>query len=358
MSAQQWVDRATALVAAIRRPLAFPVSARIDFYENMSTLRRANVVTREALASMVEVNSMLGRNRQSAFFARLRDRLESGAPLSSALRDLVPPSEAMVLAAGERSDSAEGFDGAVRIARGSRAMAGALLKSMSYPLVLLLAAFGLVITISKMLLPEIEKMLGSRTIDDPVSVAYIAMARFVQSEWPLVVAVLVVALVILLGSFPRWFGPLRTYADKYAPPYVLYRLYSCAGFLIALSALTRTHMPLKEALEHLHGSAPPYLAAHIRKMLATIVAGRGESAAFSTGLLPDSTIIRIHALARSGGVSGALTATGADIVDFCVTAMGAAGAMFLGAVLALVCLIAVWTLYFFYSLDPGSALAG
>jgi len=352
MNLLQWPTNA---LKRVRRVTTFGLGERIEWYENMAALRRGNVVTRDGLEIIAEVNAEIRRPRRAALYRQLLDQVRAGVPLPVAAADYVPNAELMVLVAGERSDTEEGFIGAARVARGSRQMVSVLAQATAYPLVLLCVGVWMLIGIADQLLPQFERMLKGKPMDGLENIAYIAMIRFISEHWPMVLGIFGAATALIIALVARWTGAGRKFADRYLPPFALYRLYSAASFVLAVAALAKTHMPLKDALQALHASASPYLRSHVSTMLATLVAGQGEAKAFDSGLLPPSIVIRIRALSRAGGITGALTSAGDDIVAYCVGAMRITGATLLGAVLVLIGVVIVWTLHFFNSMPLPTA---
>jgi len=73
------------------------------------------------------------------------------------------------------------------------------------------------------------------------------------------------AVLGLLASLPVLTGPVRQWLDR-LPLYNLYAAFSSTSFLVALAAMLRGNVSVREALERLRGSASAYVQWHINRM--------------------------------------------------------------------------------------------
>lgn len=356
------LDNGSGLVAQAKRiytrAFVFSLPERLECYDNVATLKRANVRFDTALEEMAAVNERLGRKQKAELYHSIVESYKAGNKISAAIGPYVPAAELMALSPADRGPAEEAFSAARRIAIGLQRMLNALVAALAYPVLLIVMAVASMKQLGEKLLPHFEKLAAKTGGVTPMNQHYMDLLAFVRDHTGAISGVLLGLCVLTAVLLQRWTGRGRAWADQYLPPFVLYRLYNAASFILALSCLTSTTMPLREALEETYANAGRYLRSHIERMIALIVAGEDETSAFRTGLLPPSVIVRLTALARSGSIGESIQKSGDSIIDYCISAITKVGNVMRGAIMAAAAGFVLWTITFMHSFNLEGGMIG
>lgn len=346
-------ERFASIGQVVRNLQQFSARERIDWYENMAELRRAKVTTESALETIAGINSAFKRPAAKVYNAML-PFVRRGQSIDAAAKPFVPGPELLLLAAGDRAASPDGYDAAARMLRALRDMRATLFKHLTYPLALLIFGGAVIFTYATKIVPVAKSMPNFAELKVTIR-AFVTFADFYTENIAWIVAVAAVLAIATLLALPRWTGRGRALADRYAPPFILYRYYTAAVFLNALGALLRTDMGVDSALKHMYERAAPYLRRHLEPTILTYRKGDNEAAAFNTGLLDHNLVIRITAMSRSGSLRDALRQMGDDVVAYTQRIIATVGATTAGAILLVMVLFIMWAVTFSYELGFAAA---
>ncbi|EAA9929269.1 pilus assembly protein PilR, partial [Salmonella enterica] len=154
-----------------------------------------------------------------------------------------------------------------------RRILGTVLRMSVYPvgLVAMLAATVLVFDLS--LIPELEKMSSPDTWEGALGFLY-ALTVFTDSHGLIVAGILVVAVVWIFWSLPRWTRPdgVRRLADGVVP-WSVYKDIQGAVFLLNMASLLAAQVPLLNALQLQIRFASPWLAVRLDAIIARVEEG-------------------------------------------------------------------------------------
>lgn len=326
-------------VGALRRMMQFSLNERVEWYDNMRSMTAAKIPVKEALIDIARTNRTLKR-KVATVYERMSTTLRSGDGIAVAAAPFVPPTELMLLAAGERASSTEGFATAGIVARAVAKMRNALIAGLAYPIILFVAAYSMLLGLTETLLPVVERSVDLDSASGFVR-GYAQMCHFVSDYQTYITGSLAIFVAVLLWSMPSWRSYGRSFADKYSPVHMLYRYYLSAIYILSLGTLVRAKLPTRDALMLLSRNAPVYLRDHITRTLITYRGGENEADAFNTGLLPVSTVVRISALSRSSSLQASLSQVGEDIVEYSVRSIARiSGFLNVAAIILIAALVA------------------
>jgi type II secretory pathway component PulF len=118
-----------------------------------------------------------------------------------------------------------------------------------------------------------------------------AVSDFIANWGLWVLAGLVVFFVVVAVTLPYWKGELRSKLDMY-PPWAWYRVLQGSGFLLGLSSLLGSQVPLKRSLEILEDQAKPWLKERINSARQEVLRGRnlGEALRIGKYNFPDPSV--------------------------------------------------------------------
>lgn len=231
------------------------LSARMRLWKKLGKQLRDDIPIITALQELREL-----RNPKEPTSIAIKEwirAMENGKRFSEASREWVTPEEYMLLMAGEKSGAlAVSLVSVTKVAMAKKNINSAVTSAVTYPIFLLLAAFGLAFLFSYKVIPAFAKSVGADRWHGLAKI-FVDSATFTQNwmHWILLGLVLFVVLVIWL--MPRWNSPFRTRLDRYVP-FSVYRTMQGSAWLIALSALIQAGVRIEDALESLMANVPPW----------------------------------------------------------------------------------------------------
>lgn len=274
----------------------FGAAERLRIYAKLASLLEGNIAEVDCLRRLFRTASHDGRRKDRPAAMALAEwyrRREEGQLLSDAMTGWIPASERMVIAAGEESGRlAESLRSLVSIARSMKDVRQAAVGALFMPMVLLIAAGGLLYFFGTEIVPQYQMALPVERWPSSAR-SFAVLAVLVADWWTIVGAATASLLALVFWSFANWRGGLRVYADRLAP-WSIYRVVVGAGFLSAMAALIAAKKTTTDSLRALQGPATPYLAERLRSTLRHTEEGRGNlgEALYRTGLeFPDREIV-------------------------------------------------------------------
>ena len=198
--------------------------------------------------------------------------VQNGRTLAEGMRDWVPPTEQMLIQAGEQSGRLEAsLLAVVEVVQATRKIRAAVIGGAAYPVLVLAFVLGYIYLFGTRVIPEFSRLGDPAMWHGPARSLHL-MSHLVQG-WMLQLVLLLLSLAaLLLYSMSRWRGSLRLVADR-LPPYSLYRLLSGSGFLLAFSALLSAGVTVEKSLYRLCDSAGPWLRERLEGALLGVKSG-------------------------------------------------------------------------------------
>lgn len=236
----------------------FTDTARLRLYRKMSTMLANGLPLLRVLEELRYRESREGKRPREPLAVILDDcrrGVQNGRLFSETLEGWVPRSEQMILMAGEQSGQLEQtLLAVVTVVQARKKIQAVIVGGMAYPLAILGLVLVYVYLFGTKVIPQFAMMMDPATWKGAARSLYL-MSIWVQNWMGYTLAALVLLLVLLFVSMPRWRGTLRVWADN-LPPYSIYRLMVGGGFLMAFSALQGAGVTVEKALMRLsHGAA-------------------------------------------------------------------------------------------------------
>lgn len=297
-----------AMPMGVINAMMFGLPQRLEMYEMLASLTKGGTPIDAAIRRLWERKS--AKKKSEAFLLNLwHQKMKRGLPFSKAIEENVPSSELALISAGEMSDDLRsGLLQAIDAARGARDIKAALVSNMSQPCFLLLAVFFTLFGFSKYMAPDFAKMLREDQMTGSTG-ELMRVSKLLVVWWPLIVGVVGAIGGTFAWSLPRWTGAIRNKVDDFIP-YSIYRSYTAATFMLALSALLKSDIPLDSALRRIKGNAPPWLKEHIGHMLQRMVKGIDAGTSLDTGLLDSKMSDQLYVYAQSPDFGAAIKEMG------------------------------------------------
>ena len=235
---------------------------RRRFYREVAGLLRAGFSRNESIEFLWLIHSREGtRNSEpmALMLADVRARVKNGLEFGKALRKWIPREDYMVIGAIEGSDRFAEHLEALSASIGKQSdLRKTLLESLSYPFVLVLLAYGLVVYFNVEIAPALERLLPREQWTGLAG--NLGAAGNAATEYAAAVGAFAAAVPPLIAfALPRWRKTGRSLADK-LPVFSMYRLHTGIYFLKSLAALMSVGMSPTEAIDRIRASASPYVA--------------------------------------------------------------------------------------------------
>ena len=294
------------------------LSKRADFYDDVAENMRDNASFYEEMVAARDRARKKKNTGEANLYGLIIRRQSEGASLANSLRGIVPAEDLMAIESAEASgDPARGLMFASKIVRGVSELRGALIGAMAYPTILILVMMIFLYIFSYKVMPTFEQIYSADKWP-AIGRALHAVTTFVQGYG--IFATIVIGLLVgwMIWSLPNWSGTrsgttaLRDFLDKIPIlPWMLYREYMSAVFLVSLAALMEAGVSLEDALNKLRARSSPWMSRKIGSLLRNLRANPSEPAqAFRGGFMPERISDRIDAYGRRSNFQAAVTKLG------------------------------------------------
>lgn len=271
--------------------------SRVAFYRDLADAIRRRVGLRDHLQRQVS-NQLLLKNPLGLGVMRhlaLRHARGQGVTLRELMAQAAPRADALLLlSVDEAADKAQALEHAADAVAFQLQSFKLLLRHLLMPLVALPIVAALCIITAN--------IIAGVAADAPPQIwsgfngQVRAVAFFIQSHWPVLIAVLVITSALLVYSLPRWTGRLRLRFDE-LPVFSLYRDYHATWVLSSLAMMLAAGKTLRHALDDLRVAASPWLRWQLQRVVLALDDNPTDYlGAFSRGLMPRSVRARLASL--------------------------------------------------------------
>lgn len=286
---------------------------RAEFYEMLSALI-ADGKPLDASVRELETRYKAKRRPLAGLLAAWSDSLDEGKPFAEAIRGYASETEIVIIAATEKSgDLAGGFLQAAAVARSGAAIRGVVAAEMTTPVIQVIALVVMLIAFSTSLAPELTRSIPMSAMDDSQR-ALFSFAAVVASTWLFALPAMIAGLGLAIWSMPRYTGPFRTMLDR-LPPWSVYRIYSSATFMIALSSLIKAGVPIESAIRFIRAQSSPWMKEHTSVMVGRLRAGVEQGDAMDTGLLSNRMADMVAIYSKTSNFDVAVSSVGKMSMD-------------------------------------------
>lgn len=289
------------------RKLSFDGKAQQAFLEDISTLVSDGVPAPYA----VEMVGRISKKGVAKEVARaITQKIAEGKGLAEGMEGWFSVPIVELIRAGERGGTlADTLAFASKTLSQSNSAISAFVSAVLYPLIVIIMGCGVCVFVNKtvfkqflMIKPLSEWPSNGRDL--------VYLSGFIEDWWWLVILLVILAIFALSRFFRDFTGPLRVVIDR-LPFLDIYRKLVAARFMETLGMLVANGIAFKQALQIMHLNTTAYLSSHLLKMEYKLGAGESNIAlVLDTGLIDESDILRLQAVARSRGVEDALVRLG------------------------------------------------
>lgn len=328
----------------------FRLSKRIAFYQKMCSFIESKISVYDAL-SKVKLRLQEVNDPQWKMIEEWTREMRRGANLSDAIKDWIPESEYMLIAAGERGGRLlDGLNEAITLSLAMEKMTGAIKRGLTMPVVLLILFCGMLSGFDVFMAPIFESMLPINLWPSDAQNLY-ALSHFVATKWWIVLLMGFALGLLITKTIHTWRGGWRSFFDK-IPPWSLYKRYQAASFLVSLASLLKAGISFNDALKTINQNASPWLKDHVNIMMARLRRGGlslGEC--MDTGLFEKEMAGDIIDYSSLSSFEETVYRMGTKMVEDGTVKVTASMGVVQNIMLALVAGVLMWTFASGYSLQ-------
>jgi type II secretory pathway component PulF len=331
-------------------------NVRLRIYRKMSKMLSNGLPLLKVLEELEQRASDGGRKPGEPLaivLSEWRLSVQGGRMLSQGMEGWVPHGEQMIIMAGEQSGRIEESLLAVAsVVLSARKIRAAIVGGLAYPLVVLSMVLMYVYLFGTRVIPQFAQVANPEHWQGAARSLYL-MSQFVQGWMWLLLLSLLLGLILVVWSMPRWNGSLRILVDRF-PPYSTYRLMVGSGFLIAMSALQSSGMTIEKSLTRLAGAAAPWLQVRLEGALLGVRSGLNAGEALrNTGYqFPSREIIEdLCIYAEYKGFSDALRMLADEWMEEGVEKISAQMRMLNSIAIASLALVVGWLVTGFFGIQ-------
>ena len=235
--------------------------------------------------------------------------IANGKQLNKAMKEWVPPGEAMLIQAGEASGVlAEGFENAISSTKAASDMKSAIMGAMAYPALLLTMLFGIIYLFSTQAVPKLAAAKDPETWP-AVSKVLWDLSLFVETKWWVVIVSMIAFIYFCSWSTKYLTGPIRKGLD-FIPPWSIYKSFQSSVFLISVSAMMKSGTPLFNSVSSLKSMSSRYVQGHLKIIMVKLETGKNVGEAMNNGFLDKETGIDIKIFGQTADVDKAMESIG------------------------------------------------
>lgn len=253
----------------------FRETERLRLYRKIAKMLSNGLPMLKVLEELYDRASHHGRKPNEPLAIVMDDcrrTVQNGGFLSEGLESWVPRVEQMIILAGEQSGRLEITLGAViNVVQAGKKIKSVILGGLAYPITILSLILVYVYVFGTRVIPQFARMVDPSSWKGAAKSLYI-MSTVVQNWMIYIVIGLVLLIIGILVSMPRWRGNLRVFFDRFAP-YSIYRLIAGSSFLVAFSALQFAGITVEKSLVRLSTLAQPWLRERLDGALLGVKSG-------------------------------------------------------------------------------------
>ncbi|MGE9765331.1 type II secretion system F family protein [Pseudomonas sp. PDM20] len=240
----------------------FSGETRIRLYSALCQLLENNVPIRAATA---KINAMYGQDKSDPLAVVTKEcgqTLDDGEQFSTGLMRWVPFEEYSLIAAGEHSGKlTESLESAIDLIAAKSKISSSLKTATVYPTFLTFTMAVLLYLIAKQMIPNMAMMVNPETWTGASYVLYV-VSNMTNDYGQGFTIFSIASLILIIYSLPRLTGKIRIFLDR-LPIYSLYRTIQGATFLMNMSVMMNSGIPVLEALEILKKNSSAWMKERI-----------------------------------------------------------------------------------------------
>lgn len=284
----------------------FNAKAQLAFLEDFYVLVHDGIPANRAIEMMAQVTTGLTRDVSLS----IAQKISEGRPLADGMREWFSINVVEIIRVGEEGGAlSETLKSAISTLTQSTSSMGALIGAMSYPLMVIGLACGVIVYLDNSVFVQFKAIKPMDQWPD-AGRQLVAIADVIENWWWLLIGLVIAIIVMVRRVMANYIGELRPVLDKF-PPFNLYRRIAAARLMETMGLLVANGVVFKSAIKVMQYQANPYITSHLVMMEHLLSMGKGNIAdVLATGLIDESDITRLRVLAEVKGFEHGLIRMG------------------------------------------------
>ncbi len=246
----------------------------LKILEKTAFLLESGIPIKEAIDSQYRVARKGNDYISSEVLRRVLVSLQEGKTMSEGIKDFLSSDEFTLLKNAEKTGNLVGaIENILRIEKEKKEAKKVLKEGIMGPISVLVVSILLLYYIGAKVLPPIISFIGEENISG-VAKFIVVLSGIVRSPWfPVSIVSFFVVMVAIFMTFPVITGRVRLFLDN-IPPWSIYKEYTGIIFLISISVMVASGIPIVQALKQVLPESSPYLKERVRKILQLMSEGK------------------------------------------------------------------------------------
>lgn len=223
---------------------------RVKLYRKLAKDMRYGMSIQDALIKQYNNYSRKSKHDFRAIMVlNIYDTIMQGKSLAVGFQNHAPVNDIMIIEAGERSGSLpNALDLTAEMVMTSKQMKRQILGAITMPSLMFVMLIVLFVIVGKVVIPTLAEVFPPQQWDG-ISRSLYVVSQFINSIWFIITIVSLISLIpIIIYSFPRWTGRIRSKFDK-IPPWSFYRLLIGGGWLMSLASLVKSGESIVQSIK-------------------------------------------------------------------------------------------------------------
>jgi type II secretory pathway component PulF len=271
----------------------FGSDQRYKFYMKLVQLLGNGVSLDNAIKQIENLSRGGSTSIMPSLYRRWYNNIINGQNFGECMAPYVPSSEAILLETGANSGKlVEALQNtAESIAQQSR-IKKAIIGATAYPMLLFAMLIGAMLLAAYNIIPTFEEIIPVSEWQG-ISYTVAKVSEFIRNYSAGIFFVLLLFIVLIIYSLPRWTSKSRVFFDQFVP-WSLYKMWQGSSFLLAISSMMSSGVKLDDlSLNRIAKQSDPYLQQRIKAVSRYIISGQnlGEALKNTGYKFPDEEII-------------------------------------------------------------------
>ena len=252
---------------------SFGSARRIKFYYKLASFTSSGGKISDILELLLD-SAKRNKLPQLYIIKKTLMRINDGMSFHVAISPFIPQSDRVVLVAGkDANDMSDVFMRLADTLKSMNSMISTAMRTVIAQVIYLVLVLGvlsfLTLTISELMndMLSYSNSTGSKPIIFTSSTnLYVSVGSFLREYYYYVAIGIVVFIILVIVSLPKWSGKLREYFHRWVFPFTVYRSFEVTRFFLALGSLLGSGVVVSKAFLLLKKNSTNYAAYYIDVM--------------------------------------------------------------------------------------------
>ena len=265
--------------------LYFGPNVRVRTWKKLQTQMRNGMRLEESLRQL-QLHAKTAHSPLAEIYGHILSVLGHGRTLDVALDGLATREEIMLIGSGLSTGKLpEGLGLAMKVLGAQMTIRKSVRAALAGPIISFLACIALFVFVAVYIMPQLMLVFDPRTFTGSAWLLHVISSFLASPAGVIAGILLLIAIVLVILSFPRWTGPARRIADR-CLPWSIYRLTVGTVWLYTIATRAQAGHQLTQILEGMTtGKTTPYL----REIVGLILRHSRHGEDFGTALRNSET---------------------------------------------------------------------